>query len=120
MKLQIHRVQNTCIAELISQQIEIFNVQDSLDLMANAGYLGADKIIVYEQSLTPEFFKLSTCLAGDILQKFSNYKVQLAIVGDFSKYTSKSLKDFIYESNKRGRILFMPSLEIAISKLIDN
>jgi hypothetical protein len=33
----------------------------------------------------------------------------LAIVGDFSKYASKSLKDFIYESNKGKQINFVAS-----------
>ena len=40
-------------------------------------------------------------MAGEILQKFSNYRVRLAIVGDFTPYSSKSIKDFIYESNKK-------------------
>ena len=42
----------------------------------------------------------------------------LAIVGDFSKYESNSLKDFIYESNKQGRINFVPHQDEAIRSLI--
>ncbi len=41
---------------------------------------------------------------GEILQKFVTYKAKLAIAGDFSVYTSKSLKDFIYESNNGNHI----------------
>ncbi|WP_449401649.1 DUF4180 domain-containing protein [Chryseobacterium wanjuense] len=56
----------------------------------------SDKVIIHEKNITPEFFDLKTKIAGDILQKFSNYRVKLAIVGDFSKYESKSIKDFIF------------------------
>ena len=38
-------------------------------------------------------------------------------VGDFSGYTSKPLKDFIYESNKGRDIFFVSSEEDAIEKL---
>jgi hypothetical protein len=61
---------------------------------------------------------LKTTLAGDILQKFSNYNVKLAIVGDFSIYTSQSLRDFIYESNKTGRIRFVNTIDEAIEALL--
>jgi len=61
---------------------------------------------------------LKTGLAGEILQKFSNYYVELAIVGDFSKYSSKNLQDFIYESNKVGRINFVSSVEEAKEALL--
>ena len=84
----------------------------------NCQYQGADSIILHEYNLPVEFFDLSTQLAGDILQKFSTYDSRLAIVGDFSKYESKSLKDFIYESNKGRRINFVHSVEEAISALM--
>jgi len=51
------------------------------------------------------------------LQKFSTYRVRLAIIGDFSKYTSKSLRDFIYESNKGKHICFVANTEDAIQML---
>jgi hypothetical protein len=56
-------------------------------------------------------------MAGEILQKFSNYRVKLAIVGDFSKYSSKSLADFIYESNKGKHINFVATKTEALKVL---
>ena len=87
---------------------------DALDIMADASYNGASGVVIHEHQLAPEFFDLKTRLAGEILQKFSNYRMQLAIVGDFTKYKSKSLNDFIFESNKTGHILFVDSLENAL------
>jgi Domain of unknown function (DUF4180) len=44
----------------------------------------------------------------------------LAIVGNFSKYTNKSVQDFIYESNNMGNINFVASFEEAIKALQKN
>jgi hypothetical protein len=41
----------------------------------------------------------------------------LAIIGDYSKYTSKNLQDFIRESNKGNRIFFVNDFEEALKKL---
>ena len=95
------------IAEIISEAIVIKSEQDALDMMANTRYEGCDDIIINEKNLPAEFFDLSTRLAGEILQKFSNYHMRLAIVGDFSKYKSDSLKRFIQESNKGNQIFFV-------------
>ncbi len=111
---------NIKIALLDSPNTVVFDVQDALDLMANARYAGAGSIILYSQNLNPDFFDLKTRLAGDILQKFSNYQMRLAIVGDFGIYDSKSLQDFIFESNKTGQVLFVPSVDEAIGKLISS
>jgi len=119
MNLQIHKHEKVNVAELITENIKIQNVQDALDLIGNADYLGARKVIVHEKQLSPDFFILSTRLPGEILQKFSTYRVALAIVGDFSKYNSKSLKAFMYESNKGRQVLFLNSVEKALGILQD-
>lgn len=110
MQFKIHQHRQKQIAELISNKVQISCVQDALDLMGNADYQGARKIIIKEEHLSPDFFDLKTGIAGDILQKFSTYSVFLAIVGDFAKYQSKSLRDFMSESNRNKRILFVDSI----------
>ena len=74
-------------------------------------------MVLNKDGICEEFFDLKTKLAGDILQKYINYKVKLAIVGDFSGYTSKSLRDFIYECNNGNDIFFVPDEQEAIVKL---
>ena len=113
MEINIFEFSTIKIAEIISDKIEISNTQDALEIIVNCLYQGSDKLIIYERNIIPTFFDLKTCLAGDIFQKFSNYQAQLAIVGDFSKYSSKSLNDFIYESNKHGQINFVGSIDEA-------
>ena len=60
-----------------------------------------------------EKITIASCLAGEILQKFINYGVRFAIYGDFSKYTSKPLKDFRYGSNNGKDIYFQPTVKLA-------
>ncbi len=117
MKTQIHNINNTKIAELISDDLVIKDIQDGLDILVDVYYQDIDKVILYEKNIVSEFFDLKTGMAGEILQKFSNYKMKLAIVGDFSKHQSKSLNDFIFESNKMGQINFVVSIEEALEKL---
>lgn len=117
MKIETHNIKDTNIAEVISEANVINKVEDGIDLLGNLYYQGFDRIIIYEKNITPEFFDLKTGIAGEILQKFSNYRVQLAIVGDFSKYNSKSLNNFIYESNKGRLINFVSTLSEALGVL---
>jgi hypothetical protein len=117
MQIEVHHINNTKIAEVISEDIIISTSEDGTELMGNLYYQGFDKILIHQKNITPEFFDLKTGIAGEILQKFSTYRVRLAMVGDFSIYNSKSLNDFIYESNKGRQINFVTSQAEAIKVL---
>jgi len=118
MEIKSHNLNNIKIAEIISDKIVVNSADDSLDLLGNIYYQGFEKLIIHEKNTTSDFFDLKNKLAGEILQKFSNYRVRLAIVGDFEKYESKSLKDFIFESNKSRQINFVGSLSEALEKFV--
>jgi len=91
--------------------------QDALDRMVTAQYdRGCDTLIVYRESLPEAFFDLKTGLAGEILQKFSNYRMRLAIVGDCDGYPGGALRAFIRECNRGDRVFWADSLEDALRK----
>lgn len=117
MEVITHQIGKNKIAEVISDNFVINNNQDGLELLVNLYYQDFDRIILHEKNITSMFFDLKSGMAGEILQKFSTYRVRLSIVGDFSKYQSQSLHDFIYESNKGQHISFVSSLLDAITKL---
>lgn len=118
MKINTVKQNNIEIAVISSSELLIKDVQSALDFMATVQYeTGCDRIILNKSAICEDFFHLSTKLAGEILQKFINYHVKIAIVGDFSVYSSKSLKDFIYESNKGKDIFFFSDEKQAIEKL---
>lgn len=104
------------IAVIEDTDFLISSPDDFLDLIGNLGSQDCGVLILYEGNLHPGFFDLKTKLAGEILQKCSNYHFRLAIIGDFSKYGSRSLNDFIYESNKGKLVYFTESLNSALSK----
>lgn len=79
---------------------------------------GTKNIAIDKKLILEDFFILSTGLAGDILQKYVNYGGRIAIFGDFSHYTSKPLKDFIYESNRGNDVFFVKTEAEAIDMLI--
>ena len=120
MEIKLHQLNDITIPEVISENIVIENSQDAVDLLGNLYYQGFDNIIINQKNITPDFFDLKTGIAGEILQKFSNYRVRLAIIGDFSGYSSKSIKDFIFESNKLGQINFVESESAALNRLSKN
>ncbi|MDD4778372.1 MAG: DUF4180 domain-containing protein [Fermentimonas sp.] len=117
MDIKVHNINDTKIAEVISDSLLINVAEDGLDLLGNIYYQGFEKLIIFEKNINPDFFDLKTGIAGEVLQKFSNYRTQLAIVGSFSKYESKSLHDFINESNRGKHVIFAESVEDALKKI---
>lgn len=117
MQIITHTINTIPIAEISAEGFIIEKEEDGLDLLGTVYYQGFDRIIIHEKNLTPAFFDLKNRMAGEVLQKFSNYRLRLAIVGDFSAYTGKSITDFMYESNNGKLINFLGSVEEALNKL---
>ena len=116
--IEYHTGKSGKIAEVLRGSVKKANIDDILQLMFDAGYNhSVQSMIIHKESLPLEFFDLKSGIAGEILQKFSNYRMKLAIVGDFSEIESKSLRDFIRESNDRKTISFVSSVNEALSIL---
>lgn len=106
--------ENKTIALVASDTPVITDAQSALDLLMTAKYdCGTKYIAISKELIVEDFFRLSTGLAGEILQKFINYGGKIAIYGDFSHYTSKPLRDFIRESNRGKDVFFQDSRESA-------
>ena len=107
------------VAVVTGPEIEISDVQSALDLIMTAKYETETNLLaIAKEAIAEDFFILSCGLAGEVLQKFINYHAKIAIYGDFSKYTSKPLKDFIYESNKGKDVFFVGTVDEAVARLI--
>ena len=112
-----HNLGSSIAVEIVSEEVLINSEQDALDLMANIGYLyDSRKIIMYRKNLCDEYFLLSSGIAGSVMQKFSNYRVQAAIIGDFND-TSKSLRAFIIECNRTRQVIFTADLNAALKEI---
>ena len=118
MNTEVIKNNNTDIAVVSSDELLITDIQSALDFIITVRYeTGCTNIALNKEAVTEEFFILSTCLAGEILQKFVNYGVRFVIYGDFTNYTSKPLKDFMYESNRGKDFYFQPTARLAVERL---
>ncbi|MDR1439681.1 MAG: DUF4180 domain-containing protein [Clostridiales bacterium] len=106
------------IAAVESDEPVITDGQSALDLAATIDYNhGTQLVIIPKSAICEDFFRLSTGIASEVAQKFVNYGFHVAIVGDFSGYTSKPLRGYIYECNKGRHINFAATEDEAIEML---
>lgn len=118
--MQLTKIEKNGIACAVvnSNEIVITDAQSALDVLMSAKYdIGTKNIVVDKKLITEDFFILSKGLAGEILQKYVNYGGRIAIYGDYSHYTSKPLKDFIYESNKGKDVFFVTTRDEAVEMM---
>lgn len=112
--------ENINVVKIEDERILIFDEQSALDVFMSLAYeTGENRFIISKDNIIEDFFDLRTKIAGGILQKIINYRMKLAIIGDFSKYKSRSLRDFIYECNS-GRDIFFFENESEALKLLGN
>ena len=92
---------------------------DALDLVGSLWGQEVDWLALPKARLGEDFLRLRTGLAGAVIQKFVNYRVRLAIVGDVSAETAASdaLRDFVRESNAGDRVWFVPDLAALETRL---
>jgi hypothetical protein len=92
---------------------------DVLDVIGTAIGHGAELVLMPAERLTDDFFTLRTGLAGEVAQKFVNYRIRLVVVGDISHHVAKSsaLGAFVAESSRGGQLWFVPTKEDLAEKL---
>jgi hypothetical protein len=92
--------------------------RDFIDLLTWGTENETDLFLLMDTNFTPAFYDLSSGLAGTILQKVSNYRVRLAIVGSFEMIASKRFREFMHESNKGSSVRFFQEKARAIDWLL--
>jgi len=107
MNLEIDENSKVPTARLVSNRTEVGSHHEGFDLLANAYFLGVEIVVTQQHHFSDEFYHLSSTMAGEILQKFVNYGMQLVIEGKWTQIESRSLKDFMTESNRGKQILFI-------------
>jgi len=92
---------------------------DAADLVGLVWGENVGMIAIPVARLDPEFFRLRSLLAGDIVQKLVNYRLNLAVVGDITAFVAASdaLRDFVWESNRGTHVWFVPDEAALVEKL---
>jgi hypothetical protein len=91
---------------------KIASERDAVDVVGDVLGAGADFVVIPVEMLDPEFFRLASGIAGGVLQKLVNYRLEVAIVGDIDARlaASDSLRDFVRESNRHGAVRFLSDI----------
>jgi len=92
--------------------------QDFLDLLAWGGENQTNLFVLKDMNFVAKFYDLKTGLAGEVLQKLSNYGARLAIVGTFEMVMGERFRELMSESNTGSQVRFARNREEAISWLM--
>jgi uncharacterized protein DUF4180 len=94
--------------------------QDAVDLIALSFEHEAGTVVVPVARLDPDFFVLRTRVAGEIAQKFANYRRRLVIVGGIAPWLEESgpLRDFVTETNRGDQLWILADLDELDQRLL--
>ncbi len=78
MKREVITQNGVSVAVVSSPELLISDTGSALDLAMTVQYeTDCRRIALFKENITEDFFKLSTCLAGEVLQKYVNYHIKL-------------------------------------------
>jgi len=101
-------------------EMRLRTYRDAVDLLGKAFEDRATLIVIPVECLDDDFFRLRTRIAGELIQKFVQYRRRLAIVGDISRHLAQSsaLRAFVYESNRGNEVWFLANLDELGQRLV--
>jgi hypothetical protein len=93
--------------------------ENPTDLLSLVFEHQAELLAIPAARLGARFFQLASGVAGELVQKFVNYRVRLAILGDISTHVenSRALRSFVYESNQGTHLWFLEDREALATRL---
>lgn len=98
----------------LEKEERVSSLADFLELLVSCP---SETLVLRREDLAEAFFDLKSGLAGEFLQKISNYRRRMIVLGDFRELRSRALEDFIRESNGTGKVVFAGELDRAVALL---
>jgi hypothetical protein len=101
------------VLECVPDGSKLRTYNDAVELVGKSFEDRATVVVVPVECLDDDFFRLSTRIAGELIQKFVQYRRRFVIVGDISRHLDESsaLRAFVAESNRGMEVWFLASLE---------
>jgi PadR family transcriptional regulator AphA len=78
---------------------------------------GERRLLIDDHAIPPEFFDLSTGVAGSIVQRLTMYGIRMAVVVPDASIHSGPFQDFAREANTGGVFRFFPDRGQAVAWL---
>ena len=112
MSDRLHDIGGVRILECCAKGPALAQAGDASDFISAAWEHQAEMVAIPIERLAEDFFRLRTGLAGEAIQKFVNYRIRLAVVGEFARFTDASapLRDFVIESNRGDHLWFVQDI----------
>ena len=113
LSTKFYELHGVRVLECVADGARLQTYQDAVDLIGKSFENHATLIVLPVECLDDDFFRLSTRIAGELIQKFVQYQRCLAIVGDISRHLTESsaLRAFVAESNRGKEVWFLASLD---------
>lgn len=118
MQVQVIEKNKAKYIECAAAGAPIRSEQDALDLIAACFENNTDLIMLHAEALSDDFLKLSTGLAGQVLQKFINYRIKTAAVVTDEFRIKGRFKELLTESNKGNDFRVFGTIEEAENWLL--
>jgi DNA-binding PadR family transcriptional regulator len=113
MNYQIREIENKKYIELISTTENLSTENDALDLIALCWEHDTHSLMIHYAALSEDFFRLKTKVAGNIIQKFTNYGVKAAVIIPQETIQKGRFKEMVTETNKNNHFRMYENKEEA-------
>jgi PadR family transcriptional regulator AphA len=120
MKTFVIEIEGKKLVELAKGEAVIRNERDALELAGICGFSGAPRALVHADNLAEEFFDLKTRVAGDVLQKFINYRIRVAAVLSRERIGTGRFSEMVMEANRGDDFRVFDDKEKAIAWLVSD
>ncbi len=116
---QLTTIHGTPVLVMPDDGAPLATVEAATEIIGDAAWGEAEIVAIPAARLTDDFFELKTGLAGEVAQKFVNYRLHLVIVGDIEARVdeSVSLRAWVTESNRGRQLWFVPTLDDLADRL---
>jgi len=113
LSTKFYELHGVRVLECVPDGSKLQTYNDAVELIGKTFENHATLIVIPVECLNDEFFQLKTRIAGELIQKFVQYRRRLVIVGDISGFLAESsaLRAFVNESNRGKEVWFLATLE---------
>ncbi len=109
MNYEILENGNARYIEVFSRESAVKTEEDALELIALCGENDSNLLMIHYEAMSKDFFRLKTGLAGEVLQKFINYSIRVAIIVPDQTGFSSRFRELAFEANKGNQYRFVVS-----------
>ena len=113
MPAKSYELHGVRVLECDPNEKQLRNYNEAVELIGKAFEHRVSVILVPAECLDDEFFRLSTRIAGELIQRVVQYRQRLVIVGDISRHLAESsaLRAFVLEANRGKEVWFLATRE---------